>query len=345
VEVLHDDLQALSDFRRKYWTCQDSLENCVGDEFYARYQPLSIIYARMDQNIERSNGFMRPVMMGFSHEQRPIRGYTLTSPTGGNKRAALYHCAIHSREWITVPFCMWLGETLLGNYETDPVVRRILDNYVIHIFPVMNVDGYLWTHSDFAMWRKNRKPNTNNNCIGTDLNRNFPFQWGTGGSSNNPCSDTFMGERPLDNAETVALNNYVGMANPPFSIYMDIHASGLMWMFPYGYLPTSACPGNPRACGVAEDAVYNDQMACGQASSDAIFAVHGNRFRVGPITFIIYQASGSTVDQMYGNRGIKYAYCPEVRAGFQPDPSHIIPSNQELYARVRVQLDFDLKRQ
>jgi len=285
------------------------------------------------------------VVMGFSHEQRPIRGYTITSNVGSNKQTALYHCAIHSREWITVPFCMWLGETLLAEYaDGRPEAQRILDNYVVHVCPVLNVDGYVWTHSDFAMWRKSRKRNLNSNCIGTDLNRNFPFQWGRGGSSSDPCSDTYMGVTPLDNAETVALNNYVGTANPPFSVYMDIHASGLMWMFPYGYLPTSACPGNPRLCGVEDDNVYADQQACGIASSDAIFAVHGNRFRVGPITFIIYQASGSTVDQMYGNRGIKYSYCPEVRAGFQPDPRHIIPSNEELYAGVRTQLSFVLDR-
>lgn len=27
------------------------------------------------------------------------------------------------------------------------------------------------------MWRKNRKPNSGSSCVGTDLNRNFGFQW------------------------------------------------------------------------------------------------------------------------------------------------------------------------
>ena len=27
------------------------------------------------------------------------------------------------------------------------------------------------------LWRKNRKPNKSNSCIGTDLNRNFAYKW------------------------------------------------------------------------------------------------------------------------------------------------------------------------
>ena len=30
------------------------------------------------------------------------------------------------------------------------------------------------------MWRKTRSPNENSECIGTDGNRNFPFEWGGG---------------------------------------------------------------------------------------------------------------------------------------------------------------------
>ena len=28
------------------------------------------------------------------------------------------------------------------------------------------------------MWRKNRQPNSESVCVGTDLNRNYPYKWG-----------------------------------------------------------------------------------------------------------------------------------------------------------------------
>lgn len=37
----------------------------------------------------------------------------------------------------------------------------------------------------FRMWRKNRSPNENTTCIGTDLNRNHVYQWMVAGARYN----------------------------------------------------------------------------------------------------------------------------------------------------------------
>ncbi|CAG7825353.1 unnamed protein product, partial [Allacma fusca] len=39
------------------------------------------------------------------------------------------------------------------------------------------------------MWRKTRSINKGSECVGTDPNRNWDYQWMTAGSSKNPCSD------------------------------------------------------------------------------------------------------------------------------------------------------------
>ena len=57
------------------------------------------------------------------------------------------------------------------------------------------------------MWRKNRRPSSSF-CYGTDLNRNFGYQWATGGSSSNPCSDTYHGGSPMIENEAKALENF-----------------------------------------------------------------------------------------------------------------------------------------
>ena len=45
--------------------------------------------------------------------------------------------------------------------QTDPKVSLCFPNYF-----------------QDRLWRKNRRPNKGSECIGTDLNRNWQFQWG-----------------------------------------------------------------------------------------------------------------------------------------------------------------------
>lgn len=342
VTTIHEDLQPVVEKLFSEWVCTPNNETtCLGDDFYDTYQTLDVINARVARMIEDSD-MISSLELGTSYEGRSIGGYVITSNNGKqDKLKAFYNCGIHAREWLPVPFCIWLGEYLDDQYGSVALPTDILDNFEIHIVPVLNVDGYVYTHTTDNNWRKSRMPNEGSSCVGTDLNRNLPFQWGTGGSSSDPCSNTFMGRAPLDNPETTLLNAYIRELQP--IVYMDIHASGLMWLAPLGYRPRSSCQNDPRGCGVDSEADYNNYMASGEASRVAIQAVHGNNFRVGPITYIIYQASGATVDQMYSIHGVVYAYSPEVRAGFQPPVSNIIPSNEELYDGVLAQLQYAME--
>ena len=55
----------------------------------------------------------------------------------------------------------------------------------------------MWKSSDFRshnrLWRKNTVPLPGTNCIGVDLNRNFPEGYGIG-ASKNPCSEVYQGD-------------------------------------------------------------------------------------------------------------------------------------------------------
>lgn len=73
------------------------------------------------------------------------------------------------------------------------------------------------------MWRKNRRPNSGS-CVGTDLNRNFGYQWNTGGSSSNPCLDTYHGGSPMSENEAKALQNY--MTGKKWDTYLTVHSFG-----------------------------------------------------------------------------------------------------------------------
>ena len=72
------------------------------------------------------------------------------------------------------------------------------------------------------MWRKNRKPV--GRCYGVDLNRNFGYQWNTGGSSSDPCSDTYHGGSAMSEVEAKAMESYA--TNKPWTTYLTFHSYG-----------------------------------------------------------------------------------------------------------------------
>ena len=57
--------------------------------------------------------------------------------------------------------------------------------------------GFQYTQTKDRLWRKNRQTGPSRSCVGTDVNRNWPFKWDTpGGSSTNPCDETYRGMLP-----------------------------------------------------------------------------------------------------------------------------------------------------
>jgi hypothetical protein len=101
-----------------------------------------------------------------------------------------------------------------------------------HFIPVLNVDGYEYTKHD-RLWKKNRQPNFNRKCIGTDINRNFPYEWGNEGASSNPCSPDYNGVSALSTPCASNLYLYIKSLKH-VGVYFDIHSFGQRWMYPSG---------------------------------------------------------------------------------------------------------------
>merc|ERR1719367_77553 len=103
---------------------------------------------------------------------------------------------IHAREWISPATVMWqIKELVEGSGAVGGENADLVDNLNWHILPVTNPDGYLYTQTTDRLWRKTRSkyPECPGQCMGVDPNRNWEYEWGTGGSSSNCCSDTSRG--------------------------------------------------------------------------------------------------------------------------------------------------------
>ena len=83
------------------------------------------------------------------------------------------------------------------------------------------------------MWRKNRAVLPNTQCIGTDLNRNYPFHWGGPGSSHIPCDETFAGLQPASEPEVKAVIQLILSHKDRIKAFITLHSYGQMILYPW----------------------------------------------------------------------------------------------------------------
>jgi uncharacterized membrane protein/murein tripeptide amidase MpaA len=129
----------------------------------------------------------------------------------GPKPTFFLMAEIHARELVTAESAMRFAEYLAQNYGTNPDITWLLNYYEIHIVPITNPDGRKFAETG-EWWRKNT--DNDDGCTaypdyGTDLNRNHSFKWNTGGSSGNPCGETYHGPSASSEPEVQAIQNYV----------------------------------------------------------------------------------------------------------------------------------------
>lgn len=81
--------------------------------------------------------------IGNTYEGRPIS--MLTISTGGTgKPAILVDAGIHAREWIAPATALYIIQELVEN----PDNRALIENVDWFIVPVLNPDGYEYSHTN-----------------------------------------------------------------------------------------------------------------------------------------------------------------------------------------------------
>ncbi|KAG6011868.1 hypothetical protein E4U43_008064 [Claviceps pusilla] len=180
------------------------------------------------------------------------------------------------------------------------------------------------------MWRKNRQTTPGSNCLGHDINRNWPYKWNIeDGASTNPCAEDFRGKSAGDAPETKALSGFLRKvkAAQGLKLYIDWHSYSQLFMTPYAYSCTARHPRD------------HELQALAKGAARAIYAVHKVQFQHGPICSTIYQASGSSVDYVADVVRADYMFTSELRDqgenGFVLPPEQILPSGEEAFAGVK----------
>jgi carboxypeptidase T len=262
--------------------------------------------------------------IGTSYEGRNIVALKISDNVGTdeNEPEVLYDAHQHAREHLTVEMALYLANLYTGSYASDSRVANVVNSREIWIIPDVNPDGgeYDIATGSYRSWRKNRQPNSGGS-VGTDLNRNWGFNWGCcGGSSSSQTSETYRGTAAFSAKETQVVRDFVlsrrvgGVQQIKANI--DFHTYSELVLWPFGYTTANTAPG----LSADQEAVFRtwgQQMAATnnytpEQASD------------------LYITDGDITDWMWGNQGI-WSYTFEMypgengSAGFYP-PDEVIPA-------------------
>jgi len=204
------------------------------------------------------------------------------------KPAVIYMGGHHAREHLSVELPLMWAQYLVDEYKKqNPRVVSLLQSRDVHIIPTVNPDGMEYDIKDgaYKMWRKNRKQNADG-TYGVDLNRNYGYQWGTGGSSSNTSSEIYMGPKPFSEVETIAMKDYIE-AHTNITTLLSLHSYSKLVLYPWGY----------QYDGVTDtkDHAVLEKMAKTMASWNGYTPEQ---------TSELYIASGDTTDWAYGTHKI-----------------------------------------
>ena len=293
--------------------------NARGDAFYDDFRTMGETYARLDQLAVDFPDLVTLITIGQSHEGRAIRGIVIRAGADNGRNGVVFNGCQHAREWISPMTVTYIGEQLLAGYGSDATITELLNRLEVIVIPITNPDGYEHTYAagGYRFWRKNRRDNAGS-CEGVDLNRNWGVDWDGGQStSNDPCSDVYVGPSSMSEPEVQALANYC-LNHGNIVGQIDYHSAVELILEPSGY--TASPPADWEAL-----------HGLGVAMRDAIQSVHGHNYTSDTPCNTLYCASGTLIDWPYEELG-SFAYCIELRpagGGFDPPPSEIRPCAEE----------------
>ena len=142
----------------------------------------------------------------------------------------------HAREHLTVEMTLAAMNYLVDNYGTLQRVTDIVNNREVYITFNVNPDGSERDiEDDYYHYKRKNMQGVN----GTDLNRNYSYNWGCcGGSSSWVYSETYRGASAFDAPETAAVRDFVE-AHSNIKTSLSFHSYAELVMWPYGYTYTA----------------------------------------------------------------------------------------------------------
>ncbi len=242
-------------------------------------------------------------VLGRSHQGRPLLGLKISKnpDRDEDEPVVLLNAAHHGSELLPVEYALDAMQRLLEDYGRDSQVTRWVDHLEIWCVPMVNPDGnHMYMEVSRYGGRKNGRDSDGNGSTdpfeGVDLNRNYPYGWGSGGERGSRSFFThkwYRGPAPASEPETQAILKLA--TRYPFAAVISFHTIGTAIFSPYMVFDSEE-PKPDDAVAVARE------MAAAAPEQP-----NGHRYRTRPNG---YPVSGSDQD-WHRHRNGSLAYVVE----------------------------------
>ncbi|XP_041451421.1 uncharacterized protein LOC111064995 [Drosophila obscura] len=173
----------------------------------------------------------------------------------GQANAVFVEAGAHGLAWIGPATATWMISELLRLMKTSKNNEELelIRNTTWYIMPVLNPDGYAYSHEYDRFWKKSRsqhlarapgglldsamtwlqpKRGQDKVCHGVDLDRNWLYHWGKRGSSKAPCNEFYAGPAPFSEPETKAVSDFLMDQRTQIKLYISLQAYGQVVSYP-----------------------------------------------------------------------------------------------------------------
>ena len=231
---------------------------------------------------------------------------------------SVYYMGVHhAREPISLEVVMAILLHTLGNYGINDTITNNVDNSQIWFIPLVNPNGHrIVTEQIDLWWRKNIRDNNENGQFdnynghgpdGVDPNRNYGFEWGLVGASDDWNSAVYHGPEPWSEPEIMAMKNL--LESHHFVTGITYHSYSELVLFPYGY----------QYGAIAPDHYALEELATDMAIT--IPAAGGGHYTPQQ-SLQLYPCMGTTDDYSYGVHGT-FSFTIELGTQFIPPADEI----------------------
>ncbi|XP_073954247.1 carboxypeptidase B-like [Choristoneura fumiferana] len=211
---------------------EDEEINFAYDAYYRYDVILRHIYNLKERYENSPRVSIEVVEFGTTDLGRPLVYLKVTSRTEVSKPIIVIESGINPRQWITIPSALNIVDQILAENEAS-----LLDNFEWIVIPVVNPDGYEYTHTDLRFWEKNlsTKSDLSFICPGVNINRNFDIAWSISDSSSSACSHLYAGVEATSEIETRFLQSIIETYKERISLYISLQNGGRLISYPWQY--------------------------------------------------------------------------------------------------------------
>ncbi|HEY0638652.1 MAG TPA: M14 family zinc carboxypeptidase [Pseudonocardiaceae bacterium] len=265
----------------------------------------------------------RRFAIGTSYEGRTIWGIKISDNAAAdeNEPEVLFFANQHAREHLTTEQALYIANQLTNSYGSDSRITNLVNTREFWIIPMFNPDGssYDIATGSYRSWRKNRQPNAGSTAVGTDINRNWGYQWGCcGGSSGSTGSETYRGPFAWSTPEVQRLRDFILSRRvggvQQIKVAIDIHSYSELILWPFGY----------RTADTGADMTLDERNTFATIGQQ-MAATNGYTPEQASDLYIV---DGGSIDWMFHDQDIfafVFELYPVGGAGFYPPDEQIAP--------------------